>query len=53
MTAGKYAEAGDVLEAELDELTRRAEAQKGMAEMSAKFKQQGGEIYLPAQDAAE
>ena len=29
MTAGKYAEAGDVLEAELDELTRRAEGQKG------------------------
>ena len=29
MTAGKYAEAGDILEGELDELTRRAEAQKG------------------------
>lgn len=29
MTAGKYAEAGDVLEAELDELTRRAEQHKG------------------------
>jgi tetratricopeptide (TPR) repeat protein len=28
MTAGKYAEAGDILEAELDELARRAEAQK-------------------------
>jgi len=28
MTAGKFAEAGDVLDAELDELTRRAEAQK-------------------------
>jgi phosphomethylpyrimidine synthase len=31
----------------------RAEAQKGMAEMSAKFKDKGGEIYLPARDAAE
>lgn len=29
MTAGKFAEAGDILEAELDELARRAEAQKG------------------------
>jgi phosphomethylpyrimidine synthase len=31
----------------------RAEAQKGMDEMSAKFKEKGGEIYLPTQDAAE
>lgn len=29
MTAARYAEAGDVLEAELEELTRRAEQQKG------------------------
>ena len=29
MTAGKFAEAGDILEAELDELSRRAEALKG------------------------
>jgi phosphomethylpyrimidine synthase len=31
----------------------RAEARKGMDEMSAKFKEGGGEIYLPARDAAE
>ncbi len=35
MTAGKFAEAGDILEAELDELARRAEAQKGKADRAS------------------
>ena len=31
----------------------RASAQQGMADMSKAFRDKGGEIYLPARDAAD